>query len=141
MGSEAAAIFALSLQRRVLQGQPKHGLRRLHGCCERLYFNVSVRQLFDDSAQIDGMSRERRAAARKVVNTRAIVVWGDDLLRAFAIILDMSDTGLRIRLDHEATIGAEGYILFDHRMEPFRVAWQASRSAGLQFTMPDGATP
>ncbi|OAM78695.1 PilZ domain-containing protein [Devosia elaeis] len=82
------------------------------------------------------MFRERRAATRKAVNTRAIVVWSDGLKRAFAIILDMSETGLRIRLDHEAEIGSDGYILFDHRMEPFRVAWQASRSAGLQFTMP-----
>ncbi|WP_160297823.1 PilZ domain-containing protein [Devosia chinhatensis] len=82
------------------------------------------------------MFRERRTADRKAVNTRAIVVWGDDLMRAFAIILDMSQTGLRIRLDHEAQIETDGYILFDNRMEPFRVAWQASRSAGLQFTMP-----
>ncbi len=135
------AIFGLSLQRRAAKGQHKHGLRRRHVCCERWHFNFSVRLLFGDSRQIGDMSRERRAATRQVVNTRAIVVWGNDLMRAFAIILDMSDTGLRIRLDHEATIGEEGYILFDHRMEPFRVAWQASRSAGLQFTMPESATP
>lgn len=141
MGSVSTAIFGLSLQCHAAKGQPKHGLHIPHGSCERWHFNFSVRELFDDSGQIGSMSRERRTATRKVVNTRAIVVWGDDLLRAFAIILDMSETGLRIRLDHEAAIGQEGYILFDHRMEPFRVAWQASRSAGLQFTMPEGAMP
>jgi len=86
-----------------------------------------------------GMLFERRSADRKAVNTRAIVVWGNDLMRAFAVILDISETGLRIRLDHETEIAGDGYILFDHRMEPFRVAWQANRSAGLQFTMPSEA--
>lgn len=136
MGSASTAVFGLSLQCCVAEDQPKHDLHGVHGCCERSHFNVSVRLLFGDSDQIVGMVRERRSADRKVVNTRAIVVWGDGLIRAFAIILDMSDSGLRIRLDREAVIGEEGYILFDHRMEPFQVAWQASRSAGLRFSMP-----
>ncbi|MBE7732048.1 PilZ domain-containing protein [Devosia faecipullorum] len=83
------------------------------------------------------MFLERRTAARIAVNTRAIVVWGNDLCRAFAVILDLSSGGLRIRLDREAEIGEEGYILFDNRMEPFRLVWRASRSAGLQFLMPE----
>lgn len=135
LGGAARAVFELSLQCPAVKGQPQRGLHRSHACCERLHFNDCVRGLFFDSAQIWGMFFERRSATRKAVNTRAIVVWGDGILRAFAVILDMSETGLRIRLDHEAEIDGEGYILFDHRMEPFRVAWQASRSAGLQFTM------
>lgn len=81
------------------------------------------------------MFYERRLAERKAVNLRATVVWGDGLDRALAMILDISDSGLRLRLDEDHQIGAEGYILFGHRMEPFRLVWQASRSAGLQFRM------
>lgn len=103
--------------------------------CERLHFNDLVSLLFCDSDQIGGMFQERRLSQRNAVNLRATVVWGDGLSRALAMILDLSDTGLRLRLDEEETIGQDGYILFNHRMEPFQLVWQASRSAGLQFQM------
>ena len=141
MGRRASLRASLSLlpslQRQFRQGQPKEGdTRQLRGSHEVSHFNNVVRVLFGDSGQTIGMFSDRRSSDRKAINTRAIVVWGDEAIRAFAIILDLSDTGLRIRLDQDAEIGREGYILFEHRMEPFRVAWQASRSAGLQFTMP-----
>jgi hypothetical protein len=136
--SAATAAFGLSLQRDALQGQHKQG-QALWSGCEGLHFSSLIKVLLGDSWQIRGMFRDRRAADRHAVNTRAIIVWGNDLVRAFGIILDMSETGLRIRLDHEAEISSDGYILFDNRMEPFRVAWQANRSAGLQFTMTNEA--
>ncbi len=135
--SIAAASVAFSLQCEARKGQHKQG-GSLWSPCEELHFNNVIKVLLGDSWQTRCMFKDRRAAARYAVNTRAIIVWGNDLIRAFGIILDMSDTGLRIRLDHEAEISSDGYILFDNRMEPFRVAWQANRSAGLQFTMPVG---
>ncbi len=85
------------------------------------------------------MYTERRLSPRRAVNLRATVVWGNGLNRSPAMVLDLSETGLRIRLDEEKRIGSDGYILFDHRMEPFRLVWQASRSAGLQLTLPQVA--
>ena len=82
-----------------------------------------------------GMYVERRLHQRRAVNLRATVVWDDGLSRALGMVLDLSESGVRIRLDQDMPIGTQGYILFDHRMEPFQLMWQSQRSAGLHLTM------
>lgn len=81
------------------------------------------------------MFSERRLHQRRAVNLRATIVWADGLSRALGMVLDLSESGLRVRLDQEMPIGAQGYILFEHRMEPFQLVWQSNRSAGLKLMM------
>jgi hypothetical protein len=77
---------------------------------------------------------DRRHLPRRPASIDAIVVCNDGLHRIPARVVDRSDAGVRIRLEQDHPIAADCYLLFEHRMEPFRVVWQASRSAGLAFT-------
>lgn len=76
---------------------------------------------------------ERRIHPRYTVQIEATVVCNHGLLRIPAEVVDQSANGVRIRLAEDERLNADCYLLFGHRMEPFRVAWQASRSAGLEF--------
>lgn len=49
------------------------------------------------------------------------------------MIMDHSLQGAMVRLQRDERIVGDCYILFQHRMEPCRLVWQASRSAGLLF--------
>ena len=79
------------------------------------------------------MVSERRKHLRVRVDIPATEVWGQGLERVSALILDQSQNGVQVRLDVDERIASECYILFRHRMEPCRLVWQASRSAGLVF--------
>jgi hypothetical protein len=79
------------------------------------------------------MTTERREHFRHPARIEATVVCNDGLLRIPAIVVDKSEAGVRIRMEHDEKITSDCYLLFDHRIEPFRVVWQASRSAGLIF--------
>ena len=78
---------------------------------------------------------ERRQSPRNPVQIEAIVVCDEGLQRLQAQVVDQSDTGVRIRLEKDERIAADCYLLFGRRMEPFRVVWQASYSAGLEFIL------
>lgn len=76
---------------------------------------------------------ERRLHPRYTVQIPATVVCDDGLLRLPAEVVDQSPNGVRIRLADDERIRSDCYLLFGNRIEPFRVAWQASRSVGLEF--------
>ncbi|ODT64836.1 MAG: hypothetical protein ABS75_33950 [Pelagibacterium sp. SCN 63-23] len=79
------------------------------------------------------MTKERRSLPRRSANIKAVVVCQGGLARHNAWVLDESESGLRIRLDEPARIDGDCYVLYGHRMEPFRVVWQANRSLGVCF--------
>ena len=83
------------------------------------------------------MQVERRAVSRHPTDITATYVLNDGR-RVSVRIVNQSAVGLCVRLAQPELILREGYILFEHRMEPCRVAWQASRWAGLHFS--DGPT-
>lgn len=76
---------------------------------------------------------DRRKFSRQTIRIDATVVGNDGLVRLPATIIDHSSGGVRIRLNEDKPIPADSYLLFGNRIEPFRVAWQASQSAGLAF--------
>lgn len=76
---------------------------------------------------------DRRSLPRKTCHIPATVVCNDGLQRIAATVLDQTEAGVRIRMDEDTPIAADCYLLFANRIEPFRVVWQASRSAGLLF--------
>ena len=80
---------------------------------------------------------DRRTHPRTATHIPATIVCDDGLRRIPAVVLDQSVAGVRIRMDEEARIAPDCYLLFGNRMEPFRVVWQASRSAGLLFEAGD----
>lgn len=86
-----------------------------------------------DSRDASLMSTDRRSQPRFPVRIDATVVCDDGLLRIPAVVVDQSETGVRIRLGADQPINSQCYLLFNHRIEPFRVAWQGRRSAGLVF--------
>lgn len=86
-----------------------------------------------DSRDASLMSTDRRLHPRSPVRIDATVVCNDGLLRIPAVVVDQSETGVRLRLDADLAINSQCYLLFNHRIEPFRVAWQARRSVGLSF--------
>ena len=79
------------------------------------------------------MNSDRRKSYRRTINAKATLVCNGGLKRLAAYILDISETGVRVRLADYARIAPECYILFEHRMEPCRLVWQSDRSAGLCF--------
>lgn len=79
------------------------------------------------------MKNDRRKTARSRAKAAAIIVADDGLTRLSALILDRSHAGVQIRLQQDSVIPTDCCILFDHRIEPCRVIWQASRAAGLLF--------
>lgn len=79
------------------------------------------------------MKNDRRKNVRSSDNTAATIVADAGLTRLSALILDRSRVGVQIRLQQDSIIPADCCILFDHRIEPCRVVWQASRAAGLMF--------
>ena len=80
------------------------------------------------------MTSDRRKLPRRTVHTKAIVVGNDGLTRLSAYVIDQSTAGVRVRLLEEHSIPCDCYILFANCIEPCRVAWQSSRTAGLAFT-------
>lgn len=80
------------------------------------------------------MNTELRQSPRRRIQTAVVVVCDGGLARLPALVVDQSETGVRLRLADDKPIQLECYILFGHRIEPCRVVWQASRSAGLAFT-------
>lgn len=79
------------------------------------------------------MKNDRRRITRSRANAAAIIVADDGLTRLAALILDRSYAGVQIRLQQDSVIPPNCCILFDHRIEPCRVVWQANRAAGLLF--------
>ena len=79
------------------------------------------------------MSTERRQSPRRRVQTDVVVVCDGGLTRLQALVVDQSETGVRLRLAEDKPIQSDCYLLFGRRMEPCRLVWQASRSAGLAF--------
>lgn len=79
------------------------------------------------------MSTERRKHRREPVHVPATVVGNGGLSRIPAEIVDRTVAGVRIRMADHEKLGADSYLLFGHRIEPFRVVWQAKDSAGLLF--------
>ena len=79
------------------------------------------------------MSTDRRQSPRRRIQTDVVVVCDGGLTRLRALVVDQSETGVRIRLTDDKPIHADCYLLFGRRIEPCRVVWQASRSAGLAF--------
>lgn len=79
------------------------------------------------------MNSERRKSLRHNVHTKATLVCDGGLRRLTAYIIDLSETGARVRLAQQERITTECYILFEHRMEPCRVVWQSNLAAGLRF--------
>ncbi|MET3925653.1 PilZ domain-containing protein [Devosia sp. 2618] len=80
------------------------------------------------------MNTNRRKFSRRPVDIKATVVGDSGMSRLAAAVLDLSESGVRVRLVEEELIPTECYILFGNRMEPCRLVWQTSRSAGLVFT-------
>ncbi len=87
-----------------------------------------------DSRNGMNMSPDRRRSPRIKTQIEATVVCQDGLQRIPATVVDQSSAGVRIRMDDDEAIAQDCYLLFGHRMEPFKVVWRASRSAGLAFT-------
>lgn len=79
------------------------------------------------------MNSDRRKHPRYRANIPATLVWNDGLSRASGLILDHSEQGAMVRLQNGERIGGDCYILFQHRIEPCRLVWQASQSIGLLF--------
>jgi hypothetical protein len=77
--------------------------------------------------------QDSRKHPRKTARIPVTVVWNGGAARAAGLILDKSETGVRVRLNEAEVIANDCYILFQRRLEPCRVVWQASRSAGLLF--------
>ena len=80
------------------------------------------------------MNTERRQSPRRRIQTDVVVVCDGGLTRLPALVVDQSETGVRLRFMEDKSIQSDCYLLFAHRIEPCRLVWQASRSAGLAFT-------
>lgn len=83
------------------------------------------------------MNTDRRDHERDRVRLPATLVWGDGLVRVAGTIVEQSSGGARMRLDEEAEVAADCYLLYSHRLEPCRVVWQAQRSIGVSFLIPE----
>jgi hypothetical protein len=80
------------------------------------------------------MEIERRTVPRERADINATVVFDDGQTRVSARIADQSAAGLGVHLAQAAPVSCECYILFEpHRIEPVRLAWQASRWLGVVF--------
>ena len=79
------------------------------------------------------MSTDRRQSPRRRIQTDVVVVCDGGLTRLQALVVDQSESGVRLRLAKDIPIDADCYLLFGRRIEPCRVAWQANRLAGLAF--------
>lgn len=83
------------------------------------------------------MTTDRREQDRDKVRLPATLVWGDGLTRVAGVIVEQSTAGARMRLDEDANVAADCYLLYSHRLEPCRVIWQAQRSIGVSFLIPE----
>ena len=79
---------------------------------------------------------DRRGAVRTrtLLSGKAIV--GDALFSSDCLIVDLSDTGARLRISDSAPLGPPLYLLFvrEGRLVEAAVAWRRRGQAGLVFT-------
>lgn len=80
------------------------------------------------------MTPDRRSHPRYPTRISATIVCDEGLSRIPALVVDQSESGVRVQLEEDRLINSQCYLLFDHRIEPFQVIWQARRTAGLAFT-------
>ena len=78
----------------------------------------------------------RRGAIRTKTLLSGKAIVGDALFSADCIILDLSETGARVRVPPDARLGPPLYLLFlrNGRVVEAAAAWRRGEEAGLVFT-------
>jgi hypothetical protein len=79
---------------------------------------------------------ERRAAVRSRTFLAGKVIVGDALYSADCVILDLSNTGARVRVARGSQLGPQLSLLFirDGRLVNAALAWRRGEEVGLVFT-------
>jgi hypothetical protein len=83
------------------------------------------------------MLKDRRNSRRLPADLSATIVSNDGLDRVPVRVIDQSSGGVRVEMPRDLPIEAEPYLLFAHRLEPFRIAWREREAMGLAFTVTD----
>jgi len=96
--------------------------------------NYAARQIAAGDASAVALI-DRRTAPRRKTRFRATVVFGDDRATAGCVVLDLSESGARLKIDHPEQFPTRFHLIWaaDNAVFEIEAVWRSRGEIGVRF--------